>query len=198
MSPEQAPASPPEQGKTGNQVSDIGDRIGKDMEEFGKRIGETIGKDALGWWDRTFGILGPFVAGILAAFGLLVLILVVGAIEASADEPGFWDDVGGFLVDYVWLFVAWGFVSAFQNYFNRNHRKTFRWISPVISAAGFTIFFWALANVMLFAGINFEESDLVSQSNFLEGILPIIFVVIAIVGYIIAFLQWNGEKVKKP
>ncbi|MCU0851980.1 MAG: hypothetical protein MUC90_01800, partial [Thermoplasmata archaeon] len=118
-------------------------------------------------------------------------------VEASADEPDFWDDLGDFLVEYAWLFVVWGFVSAFQNYFNRNHRKTFRWISPVISAVGFTIFFWALSNVMMFAGIDFEEEDLLSQSEWLEGILPLIFVLVALIGYGLAFLQWNAEKTKK-
>lgn len=194
MSQEQATAQPSGPSTTEARPSETGEGIAEDIGDLGKRIGDAIGKDALGWWDRTFGMFGPVVAGILAAFGFLVLVLIVGAIEASADEPEFWDDLGDFLVKYAWLFVVWGFVSAFQNYFNRNYRKTFRWISPVVSAFGFTIFFWALANIMLFAGARFEHSDLVSQSNFLEGILPVIFVLVAIVGYALAFVQWNAEK----
>lgn len=166
-------------------------------ENFGKRIGETIGKDALGWWDRTFGIFGPLLAGAFAAVGFLVCILIVGAIEAAADEPGFWDDLGEFLVEYAWLFVPWGFVSAFQNYFNRSYRSTFRWMSPVISAVGFTIFFWALSRVMFFAGVNFEEPNLISQSRTVEDLLPAIFGLVAAIGYGFATLQWHREKTKK-
>ncbi|MCU0853067.1 MAG: zinc ribbon domain-containing protein, partial [Thermoplasmata archaeon] len=75
-----APAPPAEETATGEQAPKADEKgLAKDIDDLGKRIGDAIGKDALGWWDRKFGFFGPVLAGILAAFGLLVLFLVVGA-----------------------------------------------------------------------------------------------------------------------
>lgn len=206
MGPEPAsaqPQMPPPPKDFGQEMADVGKRFGENLksagEEFGREMGKS-GNEFRFWWDYSFGILAPVVGAAILMIVFFGAILVVGSIGEVSDHPAFWHDLAQFMEDYFWLFFALIFLGSFQGYFHRRYRQTFKWINPIVSGIGFVAWLWIFAQVIHFAAIDADHPKLQSLSNFVVDVLPVVFILVVVVGYLIVFFglvspaNWDRKK----
>jgi hypothetical protein len=198
-----APIPPPASGDFGREMEDIGRRIGEDFKRAGERFGrdmEKRGNEFGVWWDRSLGIFAPLVIALFGIIGFLVAVLVVGAIAKVSDAPAFWNDLLDFLESYWWLFFALSFYAAFQSYFVRRYRDTFKWINPIVNGIGFVAWFWVFAQVLHFVAVDTDRPRAGDLSDFIVDMLPVIFILVVVAGYLFVFFRmvspsnWDKEK----
>lgn len=198
-----APVPPPVSGDFGREMKDIGRRIGEDFKRAGERFGrdmEKRGNEFGVWWDRSLGIFSPLVVALFGIIGFLVAMLVVGAIARVSDNPTFWNDLVDFLEAYWWLFFALAFYAAFQSYFMRRYRETFKWINPVVNGFGCVVWFWIFAQVLHLVAVDSDHPRAGDLSDFIVTMLPVIFILVVIGGYLFVFFRmvsssnWDKEK----
>lgn len=172
------------------------DDLGKRIESGMKKLGETVEREArqeknrlVRAWDETFGLLAPVMSGAIGCVVLLLAFLVIESFAESGEHRRFWEQLGEFLWDYVLLFIALIFMSSFQNYFNRRYRRTFRWMSPVLTAIGFAAWFWIFAQILFMAGREFQDELVRDLAQFFESMVPVVFVLALLLGYIILLVS---------
>ena len=196
-----APTPPP--GTFVREVSDIGARIGKDVgragEKFGKEM-EKRGTEFGAWWDKSLGIFSPIIVALFAIIGFLVAILVIRVIAEVSDRPAFWSDLLDFLETYWWLFFILAFYGALQSYLMRRYRPVFIWINPLVTGVGCVVWLWILAQVLHMAEVDRGHTNLGDLGDFIEEVLLIIFVLVVVGGYLLAFIRsaspanWDKKK----
>ena len=182
-------------------MNEFGERLGKELGEIGKRIGqeaERAGKGYVNWWDRTMGMFSPVVSGAISVIVFIVLLIITRAIAAISDHRAFWDGLADFGWDYLPLFVGLFFLGSFQAYLHRRYRKEFRWVSPPISAVAFVASFWIFAKVLDIADRHLDHPRLGDLSSLVILMLPVIFVLVIIGGYLFAFVGAMNDEYVKP
>lgn len=159
----------------GEEVGDIGKRVGKEIEKTSKEIES--------WYDRTFGIFWPFIVSLV---GIVILWLVIEIMRIMSDENPVFGKLSDFLLAYLWLFFGLMLFFSYTAYTSRKY-KPFRWVSPIISAIGIVIIIWIVMEIFKildFLGIPFFETS----ALMIERILPLIFVLVLVVGYLVLML----------
>jgi len=170
----------------------MGKRVGDGFEKLGKTLEEKVdrrGKDFQNWWDHSLGILSPVVAGAFCAIVVLVLIFIADAIASASDHRQFWEELADFGLDNFLLLVGLGFFGSFNDYFNRRHKKTYRWIYPPVSGVLCVAWFWVLSQVLDITATTRGHPSLTDLSDFIELMLPVIFVLVLVIGYSVVFVR---------
>ena len=159
----------------GEEVNDIGKRVSKELEKTGKELESGV--------ERTFGVLWPLIASLI---GLVILWLVIVMMKVASDDVPVFTDISNFLQTYLWLFFALILFFSYTGYASRKCQP-FRWISPVISAIGFVLVIWIVINI--FKILNFFEIQFLRESaSIIERILPLVFVLVLVFGYLVFML----------
>lgn len=145
-------------------------------------------------WYATLGILAPILGGFIATIVFLIFYLVVGAVANTAEHRSFWEQLRDFLETYFLLFVGLFFLSSFANYFNKVHRRTLRWVTPAMTAVGFLGWFWILSQVLFIGARTLDLPGLESLGDLITILLPVIFAIVLLVGYLVVIFRAVGEK----
>jgi len=124
----------------------------------------------------------------------LIFILVVGAVAIGSDHRSFWEQLRDFCESYFLLFVGLFFLSSFTNYFNHVHWKLARWFTPATTALGFVGWFWILAQVLFIGARTLVRPGLRDLGDFTVFCLPIIFLIVLGVGYLVVLFRYMVEK----
>lgn len=183
---------PAQSGDLGREMEQMGKRIGEGFEKMGKAMGEEFekkGKDFSNWWDRTLGILSPVVAGTIGVIATVILIVVADAIATISDHRRFWEELADFGLQYFLLFVGLAYLGAFNDYFHRRYRRQYKWFYPPVTGLTFTAWFWVLAQVLDIAASTRGHPSLADLSDFIELMLPVIFVLVTAIGYLVVFVR---------
>ena len=195
--PAPAAATQPE-GKTfERQMEDLGKKIAG----AGHKVGEGAGRRGTEFekrWYSTLGLLAPMVGGLIATVVFLIFILVVGAVAIGSEHRSFWDQLRDFLESYFLLFVGLFFLSSFANYLNHVHWKLTRWFTPIMAAFGFVGWFWILAQVLYIGARTLARPGLGDLGDFVILSLPVIFVVVLGIGYLVVLFRYMVEKSVEP
>lgn len=190
--------SPPIASRTiGEQLGDAGRKMGEALGQMGRTWGEGTGRagERIGsWWYRSLGIAAPVVSGLIGVAALLVAMVIMGAIATVSEHGTFWSDLVSFIWQYFWLFVGLTFLNSFSSYFHRMHRRSWRWVSPAAAAVGSLAGFWILAQILEIMEMDLGFSGLGNLAEFIEFILPVIFVLVIVVGYMMVFFIAIGER----
>jgi len=166
----------------GEEVSDIGKRVGKEFEKTGKDLERSI--------DSTFGILWPLITSLI---GLAVLWIAIIMMRTTSDTFPVFVDLSNFLQTYLWLFFGLMLFFSYTGYASKKC-KPFRWISPILSAIGIVLVIWIVLNIFKildFLGIPFFETS----ASMLENILPLVFVLVLVVGYLVFMLTVTTKQI---
>ena len=175
--------------------------LGKKIAGAGQKIGEDAGKRGSEFerrWYSSLGLLAPIVGGLIATIVFLIFILVVGAVAIGSEHRDFWEQLRDFLESYFLLFVGLFFLSSFTNYLNHVHRKSARWFTPIMAALGFVGWFWILAQVLYIGARTFTRPGLVDLGDYIILGLPVIFLIVLGVGYLVVLFQYMVEKSVEP
>jgi len=171
--------------------------LGRKIAVTGQKISVKTGKRGSEFdriWYGTLGLLAPIIGGLIATVVFLVFVLVVGAVAVGSEHRSFWDELRDFLETNFLLFVGLFFLSSFTAYFNKVHRRIFRWITPILSAVGLVGWFWILAQVLFIAARTLARSGLGDLGDFVMLFLPVIFVIALLAGYLVVLFQVTIEK----
>jgi hypothetical protein len=189
-----AVATPEPEGKTFERQMDD---LGKKMAAVGQKVGEGAEKRGTEFerrWYSTLGLLAPIIGGLIATIVFLIFILVVGAIAIGSEHRSFWEQLRDFLESYFLLFVGLFFLSSFTNYLNHVHRKPARWFTPIMTAVGLAGWFWILAQVLYIGARTLTRPGLRDLGDFVSLFLPVIFVIVLGIGYLVVLFRYMVEK----
>jgi len=175
----------------------MGDAFGQMGKTWREEMGKT-GHGLEGWWDRTLGFAAPLVSGFIGVAVLLLAIITMGIIANLSEHEIFWNDLVSFVEHNLWVFMGLIFLNSFSNYFHRRDRKTWRWALPVTMAVGSLGGFWILAQVLEIARTDLEEPRLGDLANIVEFMLPALFVLVLIIGFLMVFWITIGERGDEP
>lgn len=187
----QTPAVPATALGPEQTTEDLGRRIEAGLRKLGESVEREITQEKhrlIRSWDRAFGLLAPVVSGAIGCVVLLVALVVMDSLAASGDNRRFWEQLGDFVAEYILLFIALFFLSSFQNYFNRNHRDKFRWISPVLTATAFAAWFWVFSQILFIAGRELQDEVVHDLARFFELMVPVVFVLALGIGYTVQLM----------
>lgn len=185
----------------GKELGEAGRKMGEAFGRMGRTWGEEAGKAGKGlgsWWYGSLGIAAPFVLGLIGVVALLVGMVIIGAIATFSEHEDLWNDLISFVWQYFWVFVGLIFLNAFSNYFHRMYRRSWRWISPVATAVGSVASFWMLAQVLEIMDRDLGHPTLGNLSDLIELLLPAIFFLVIVFGYLLAFFVTIGERGDEP
>jgi len=199
--PAPIPPSPIPPRTFGEEIGEAGRRMGEAFGQMGKTSGEGAGRTGNrfeAWWDQTLGFAAPLVSGFIGVVVLLCAIVMMGVIAAFSEDENFGNDLVSFVERNLWLFVGLIFLNSFSSYFHRRYRKTWRWIMPVPMAVGSLGWFWIFAQVLEIAQTDLGHPRLGDLANIIELMLPLIFVLVLVIGYLMVFWITIGERGDEP
>jgi phage shock protein C len=159
------------------------DHFEEEIEDFGKKIEssfENVGKRIETWYDKTFGIFGPVLSAIIA---LVILFIVINALSFFGSSRPWMQEISGFLESLVLLFLVIFLLSSYSEYFTRK-LTPFRFISPIIGAIIFIVWFWVAINILTIIATAFELSMVQSISDLFEALIFPLAILILLIGYI--------------
>lgn len=176
--------------KMGNAFGQLGKTWGKEVHGGGDRFEN--------WWDQTLGFAAPLVSGFIGVVILLFAIVAMGIIAALSEHEDFWNDLVSFVERNLWLFIGLIFLNSFSNYFRRRYRKSWRWVLPLPIAVGFLGGLWIFAQVLEIAQVDLGNPRWGDLSSDIELLLPVIFVLVLVLGYLMVFWITIGERGDEP
>lgn len=202
--PPEPPAQPPGDfgERFGREMAAAGERFGREMAKAGERFGRQFEGAGRRWetrYERRFHHLGPFI-GALIGWGLLILIILgIQAARTSGGDPAY-PNLGNYLGGYVLLFFGLLLLFGYVNYLLRRFHKQAIWVLPVSVAAGITIFSWLAAGALSALAIDTGRQDIADAASIGQTLLPVIFVAIVALGYLIVFTSsgWFWKRVSVP
>jgi len=183
-----------EMGATGRKMGGAFGQMGRTWGKDAGRTGHNLGD----WWDRTLGFAAPLVSGFIGVVVLLFALVTMGIIASLSEHDIFWNDLVSFVERNLWLFVGLIFLNSFSNYFHRRYRKTWRWVIPVPIAVGSLGSFWIFAQALEIAAADMGHQRLGDLANIIELMLPVIFVLVIVIGYLMVFWITIGERGDEP
>ncbi len=182
-------------------MGEAGRKMGEAFGQMGRTWGYEAGRTGHrfeNWWDQTLGIAAPLVSGFIGVVILLFAIIALGIIATFSEHADFWNDLVSFVERNLWLFVGLIFLNSFSNYFHRRYRKTWMWVMPVTIAIGSLGGFWIFAQVLEIAAADLGHPRLGDLANIIEFMLPVIFVLMLVLGYLMVFWITIGERGDEP
>ncbi len=169
------------------EIESIGKRVERKVENAEKRFRKR--------YEPKFGLLNPLLWGLVGLFLLSLVILGLDVIGGRIDSviP---TELGIFLVDNLALFFGLMLFFNYSTYFSRKYPRSFRYISPFITAVGMIVMLWILANIFLILNIEVNLSMIESAANFVIDNLRTIFIVALLIGFLFLLVQKEPRKDK--
>ena len=172
------------------------DHFEEEIEDFGKKIEESVekaGKHIETWYDKTFGITGPFISALIA-FVLFFIFLL--AISFFAEKHSWLQDVKVFLEPLLLVILIIFLLSSYSQYFAKKI-KPFRFVSPIIGAIIFIVWFWIAINILSIIATTFDLPLVQTFTNLFEVLLFPLAILILLIGYlgvILSTRQWETSE----
>lgn len=166
----------------------------EEIEEMGRKFEAEIDKRSKKhekkheWHFRMFGPIGPLfgsAAGIIfVAIGICILNFINMPLGSS-----FISSVSNFLFSNLHWFFLVSLFFGYNDYFSKGFPKNYWIISPFMTGIGIAIVAWVLGWVFGVVS-NYTDASIFPQlSSFLGESLWAIFVLVAVLGYVIVFVQ---------
>lgn len=156
----------------GEEVDHLGKKIEASFEDAGKRI-ET-------WYDKTFGVFGPVLSALIA---FIIIFIVIKALTFFGSNRPWMLDISGFLEPLLLLFLIIFLLSSYSEYFTRK-LKPFRFVSPIIGAIIFIVWFWVAINILSIIASAFNFSIVQTLTDLFEALIVPLAILILLLGYI--------------
>jgi len=182
----------------GEEVGTLGEKFGKHMEQRGREFGkhmERKGKECEGWWNRTFGFVGPFLSGIMGLIFLVIVIWILNIVNLPFGNV-FISNVSSFLFSNLAIFFAFFLFFSYTSYISRRYRKAYIPVSPIVVAIGITICFWLIMWAINLVNISLANASLTSISLFIQYNLLGIFLAFLFLGYLVLIIWMALGKLK--
>ena len=159
------------------------DHFGEEVEKIGKRIEETVeqtGKNIETWYERTFGYFGPLFSALIA---FIIFYIIINIFSYLGNRYQWMGQVSLFLQPFLLLFLLVFLLSSYSQYFSKKI-KPFRYVSPVIGAIIFIIWFWVAINVLQIIAEEFNISFIQTFTGLFEVLIIPLAVLILLLGYV--------------
>lgn len=168
----------------------------EEIEDFGKKIEESVekaGKHIETWYDKTFGISGPFLSALIA----FVIFFLFFSVLSFFSEKHLWlQDVKVFLEPLLLVILIIFLLSSYSQYFAKKI-KSFRFVSPIIGAIMFIVWFWIAINILSIIATTFDLPMVQTFTNLFKILLFPLAVLIILIGYlgvIFSTRQWETSE----
>jgi phage shock protein PspC (stress-responsive transcriptional regulator) len=174
--------------------------LGKKMEHEGRRLSANLGqqgKQLETWFQRTFGVIGPMISSIAGLIVLGIIIWVFDFIGRQTGNSLFTDISYLFLANIIWLFAV-SLLISYTEYGNRKSPDTFRWLSPITTAAGLAMVLWIIVNIMLILGSKSNISFLPWIAGFMIANIIAFFFLFLLIGYLLFFSMRATRTISTP
>ncbi len=171
----------------------------KGLDDFGEETGgiggglEKKGKQMNGWFDRTFGVLGPFLSSLFGAVLLAVFVWVLEYMNLRMESL-FASNLASFIAENFALFFLFFLFSNYASFIERRAKEACRLFKPAVTSAKIVIFLWVTANAFLLLGKSIYIPVVSMLSAHTLNSLWAIFVLLAGLGYIILIFKGLTEQ----
>lgn len=158
-----------------------------EVESIGKRLEARFDKKGCEWdtwFHRTFGVVGPLISSVFGIVILALLTWLIGLVNIPIDST-FISGIRLFLLNDMGLFFLIFLFFSYTSYLSKTHPKGYLPFSPLVTAAGITIAFWVIAEVIAIANVTVGIAFFTMLSTFIQANLHGIFAFFVIVGYIV-------------
>jgi uncharacterized membrane protein len=187
-------------GKTEEEWREWGEEFGKQMEKLGEsfgshmeRRGKKLERKYRSWWFETFGFIGPLIKSVIGIFFLAIGIFILNFINIYLSNS-FIFMLSDFLFTYLPLFFWASLFFGYCKYFSRIHAKIYWTISPLVDSLNIVFVIWILMSIFIMIGA-YTMTDIIENfSHFLIDNLFGLFILFAIIGYVIEFAKRTKPK----
>ena len=162
------------------EIGSIGEKIEKRFDKKERRFD--------GWFQRTFGVAGPFVSSLVGVAVLGLVILAINAVNTSIGS-GFLTNMNSFLMDNLLLLFLIMLFFSYTSYFSRMHSRNYLPVSPVLVGVGVTIGFWLVAKILFIANMSLNMQVLSRTVMLIDGKLFWIFFGFTLLGYLVLVVK---------
>ena len=184
-------------GKSKSQFEQNIEDFSQEMEHIGKKIERSfdrVGASLDTWYERTFGIVGPLLSGLIGFIITFIIIQAFGFFGSTYPWMGAIHDFADPLLIYILPIIL---ISSYSNYLAKKY-VSFRLISPIIGALVFVFWFWIGNNILAILGSSWNRPFFISLSNVLEFlIIPIAFLIL-LLGYVGVFFSSKPKPKASP
>jgi phage shock protein C len=159
------------------------EHFGEEIEKISKKIGKAVeekGKNVETWYDKTFGLFGPVLSGLIA---FIIILSAIRLMLFFGNNRPFLMEIGSFLEPLMLIILFIILISSFSQYLTKKIRP-FRYISPIVGAVIFIFWFWIALNILAIIGVKLDISVLITFSDFFEILIIPIALLILIIGYL--------------
>jgi phage shock protein C len=154
------------------------------------------------WYDYTFGWMGPLISSLL---GFIVLVFIIKMLQYFGGEISGMIQLSTFLEQYLLFLLIFMLFTSYTSYIARRY-PFFRWLSPLVSAIGFLIWFWVCIQILFILSTALDIALLGDIASIFQLLLIPIAILILLVGYVglmfstsqSASVQRAGSPVRPP
>lgn len=140
------------------------------------------------WWMKTFGFMGPLLKSV---FGIIIIALFAAALHIlnNVVSCGYIAAISGFLpANMMWFFIVFMFFY-YTEYFSKTSPKIYWAVSPITNGVCAAIITWVVIWIINTANSYLPNAALAAASGTLHNLLPVIFLLPIVVGYLITFMK---------
>jgi uncharacterized membrane protein len=180
----------------GESMKDATKRLQDRSQHMGKRIEQRVDQathTVESWYDTTFGIVGPLIESFLF---LIILRFAILLVHISASSLHNIDVITSVLQLYLLPLFGAILLANYATYFAKKSDK-FRIFSPLLHAIVFTIILWIIARLLYAISERLAIAALSTAAITIEHMLPALFVLILLIGYVVLALNMSREQGQK-
>jgi len=182
--------------RVGDHVSQTVQRVTDRTSEAGKRFEQRttlVSTHAERWYDRTFGILGPLISSFIF---LIVMRIIIQVLQLQQDTVEVFRILGSSLYTYLLILFGVTLLSNYTQYFSRKSLR-FRVFSPLLTAVVPVVWLWVAMQILLTLSDPLKMPDLKVAASSIEEILPVVFIFVLLIGYVVLGMTMSQEQYKK-
>ena len=173
------------------------DHFGEEVEQIGKKIEESFektGKQVETWYDKTFGVFGPVLSALIA---FVILFIFINIFQFFGQNRPWMLEISTFLESLLLLFLVIFLLSSFSHYLSKKI-KPFRFVSPLIGAIVFMVWFWVAITILAIIANQFDLAFVQTFTDFFKALIFPLAVLILLLGYVGVITSSRQESVEKP
>lgn len=170
--------------------------FGEEVEQIGKKIEasfEKTGKHVETRYDETFGFFGPVLSSLIA---FVILFIIINILSFLGQNRPWINDISIFLESLLLVFLAVFLLSSFSHYLSKKV-KPFRFVSPIIGAIVFMVWFWVGIRILSIIAIQFDLAFVQTFTDFFEALIFPLAILILLLGYVGVITSSRQETVHK-
>lgn len=159
------------------------DHFGQEVEQIGKKIEssfEKTGKNIETWYDEKFGLFGPVLSALIA---FVIFYIVINVFSFFGENRPWLLDISSLLESLLIVFLIVFFLSSFSHYLSKKI-KPFRFVSPLIGAIVFMVWFWVAVRILAIIATQFDLALVQTFSDLFELLIFPLAILILLLGYI--------------